>query len=384
MPDRIAWRACARSSSPCSATRTRALVAALLAVLALLAPSTARAWVEVHVLAHEAKLAVDRTAVARVEHRITLRVAGSPLPTFDVRGVDVDALLDRDAYVVASRDAQAGSMESALQLSAERAERRDEDPPGAVVRLRFAERGLPRGLWVVVFRYKTDLGARGLVRTDGASTRLTWTGPVWSDGLDSLRTTISLPPAPTEPAVEDLPGNGVDAADARDNGPTFLSTLRRTSDGDELSLLRPYASKNEAVTWTVRVDPRAFRAPAATPAGGPTGPPLLEAVLPSGRLAAVLAAIALFLGFAVLVALKSRDASRAATAAGAEARPLLPLPLVVRACGAGLALAVGVLLELQLESGTWGGVAVLACVLLAAHRSPRWIPAPARRAAGCR
>jgi len=32
------------------------------------------------------------------------------------------------------------------------------------------------------------------------------------------------------------------------------------------------------------------------------------------------------------------------------------------------------LLELQLESGTWGGVAILACVLLAAHRSPRWIP----------
>lgn len=348
-----------------------------LAVLGVLLPGAAHAWVEVRVLAHEAKLAVDRSAVARVEHRVTLRVAGSPLPTFDVRGVDIDALLDRDAYVVAARDAQAGSMESAVPVSAERVERRDDDPPGTVVRLRFSERGLPRGLWVVVFRYKTDLGERGLVRTEGAVARLKWTGPVWSDGLDSLRTTITLPPAPTEPAVDEpVPGEAADgAANAAENGPTFLSTLRRTAEEDELSLLRPYASKNEAVTWSVRVDPRAFRGPAqAATAIPPAAPATLDALLPSSRTTAVFLAALLFVAFAMLVAVKSRDASRAASAAGAEARPLVTLPMWVRACGGGLCLAVGVLLEVHLDSGTWGGVAILGAVLLAAHRSPRWIP----------
>jgi hypothetical protein len=360
----------------------------VLVALAALAASFAAtfpawAWVEAHVIAHDARLSIDRTAVARVEHRFTLRITGGPLRSYDVRGVDLDALLDSDAYVVAARDAQTNSLASAIPVAADRVEPEADDPelsrlggqradkiPGVTVRLRFADRGLGRGLWVIVFRYKTDLGQRGLLRRDAGAAHLAWTGPVWDDGLESARATLLLPAAPTEPTVEDAAPDA-DTGDAPVNGPTFLSTLRRTADGDELSLLRPYVPKGDAVTWRVRVDPRAFVSRSSEPTGN-AAPLTLQSVVLGRRGALIAGAAALFVGFALLVALKTREAKRSAISRGAEARPLLPLPMALRAVAAGLLLMIGVALQLKLESGTAGAIAVLAAVAFAAHRSPRW------------
>ena len=71
------------------------------------------------------------------------------------------------------------------------------------------------------------------------------------------------------------------------------------------------------------------------------------------------------------MAWKARQVARHARAAGVEPRPLVPIPLALRAVVAGMALAAGLGLELVLKSGTAGAALVLAAVALAAHRPPR-------------
>ncbi len=83
-------------------------------------------------------------------------------------------------------------------------------------------------------------------------------------------------------------------------------------------------------------------------------------------------ALALFVLYSVIVALKSVEVARGARAAGVTARPLVPLPAVVRAVLAGAALVSGLWVELFLARSTAGALLVLAATALAAHLTPRW------------
>jgi len=351
--------------------------AAVVAVTVLAAPARdAHAWVEAHVEADDVKVVVDRSGDARVEHRITLRVAGGPLRSIDLRGVDADAAPEPDGFVVPEKEASRGSLGSAIQAVAERLPldvkpRTDGSPAPTVLRVRFdKEKGLGRGVYVITVRYTTHLVARADPR-DGPLARLTWRSPAWDDGLDSARVTFDLPAAPTEPRADDT----VEVDSTTGRAPLVLTTVHRGASRDQIELVRPYAPKGEALTWGVRADVRALRplqqqgAPVAAP-GRSDLIARAERALP--RTLLLVGAAALFVAYSLLVAWKSRDATQAAIERGATARPLVPLPASVRAVLAGALLVVGLFVELVVQRATIGALLILAAVALASHRSPLW------------
>lgn len=369
-----------------------ALIALLVILVSLAIPRSALAWVEVHVAADDIRVQVNRDGSARVEHRIKLKISGAPLKAFDIKGVDGDALPDPDGYVAPLRDASRTSLEDATPVSLEllppdRRERTIEgETPLPVLRVRFdEEKGLKRGVYLLFIRYKTELAGRGLLKIDGAMGNVRWTSPVWEDGIDSARATFDIPSAPTAPSVDETAGAARDDESAA-GPPMFISNVRRGPERDEIELLRTYAPKGEAITWPIRVDARALRA----------APPKVESrpslSLPSsaslgiaegGRATFVFGgAVGLFLFYSLLVALKAREVTRAAKAAGTEPRPLVPVPIFVRSAGAGLALVSGVALELTMKSGTAGAALVALAAALAAHRTPQWTHASALRGRG--
>jgi hypothetical protein len=352
---------------------------ALALVTLLVAPSRALAWFEVHVAGDEVRVTLNPDGPARVEHRIRLHISGGPVASFDLRGIDRDAEPEPDGYVVPAHDATSGTLENAVPITTElltlEKAREDAPPPPLVMRIRFdKKRGLPHGAYVLFVRYKTDLAKRGLVKLDGASAHVRWDGPIFEDGFDNARVTFDLPVAPTEPRSEVLARD--DADDAPTNPPMFLSNLRRGVERDELELLRPYAAKSESIAWAMRADVRALRkrgdAQPKDAVKPPDAPALVER-LGSLRPPLFLALIGgLFVLYSILVALKSREIAHKAREAGATARPLVPIPLALRAVAAGICLAAGVALELVLRTGTTGAALVVLAVALAAHRTPRW------------
>ncbi|WP_437731582.1 hypothetical protein [Sorangium sp. So ce1335] len=348
----------------------------LAALFAIAFALPARAWVEVHVAGDDVRLAIDRAGTARVEHKVTLKISGGPLRALDIQGVDPDAELDQGSYAVPFKAAQASSLTDATPVAIELLPpdlrpREDGARRTATLRARFDGKGLSRGVFVLFFRYRTDLMKRGLIQQDGPSARVTWTGPLWDDGYDAARLTVEVPAAPDEPRVDEAGDAAAEGLEA----PLTLSTLRRSLDKDELELLRPYAPKSEPLRWAVRADARAFQpAPAAAAPGADALGRLAGAAASShdrGRTLYIAAGVALFALYSALVALKAREHERLARAAGVEPRPLVPIPLAPRAALAGLALVAGVALELLLRDGTAGAALVAVATALAAHRTPR-------------
>ena len=359
--------------------RPHAALASLLLLLAVLVATTrAFAWVEMHVTNDDVRLSIDRSGLARVEHRITLKIAGGPLRSFEIRGVDSDAVPEPDGYVLTARDAAANSLASAAPvhveaLTLEDRRRGDGSSRDTTLRVVFDGKGIARGQYVVLVRYATRLGQRGMSR-DGGLTRLRWQGPLWDDGLESARATFVLPTAPNEPR----PDNELAAADEDDGMTplpvTFLSTVRRGPEKDEIELVRPYAPKGEPIVWTIRMDARVFRAEAPKTGGIGALPipiPTSGNLLADARGTLIFAcAGALLLFYSVLVAKKSRQVARHAARAGTKARPLVPLPGSLRAVGAGSALVAGAGLQV-FGHATLGALIVVLAAALAAHRTPR-------------
>ena len=349
------------------------------AALALFAvPRTASAWVEAHVVSDDVRITLERDAPARVEHRITVRIAGGPLRTLDVRGVDGDAEPEAEAYVVTERDASLKSLASAREVTAElippdNKPQKDGSPSPSVLRLRLGEKGIGRGTYVVQVRYRTRLAERGFVKHDGSVARVRWNGPVWQDGFDSARVTFDLPSAPAAPRIEERPPSA--AADDVE-APLVLSTVRRKGDRDEIELLRPYVPMGEPITWTFLADGRAF-ARTAPGAQRPSEAPVLPIAQPGGRAGRfgavwLAAAAAGFLGLAFLVARKVREVTVASLVAGTKPAPFIPLPLLARAPLASAMVAAGVWLQIVKRAWTPGALAILAACALVAHRAPAW------------
>lgn len=357
--------------------RQSSLFAAVLALGSFALPRAALAWVDARTAGDDVRVEVAKDGSARVEHKITLRISGGPLRALDLRGVDADAVPETDGYVVPGKDAAGGSLAQAEPVTIEMLppsnhaqEDGSKDP--AVMRVRFdADKGLSRGVYVVILHYKTELFRRGLIRRDGSMAQLRWSGLSWNDGFDSARATFILPPGPTEPRPDEAaPVENGEPAAATPQAST-LSTLRRGSGRDELELLRPYAPKGEAVAWQVRFDARALDVTASKTAQyDATAPAAPSSVTPARRDLLFLGAGLVFVLYSLLVALKSREVLRTTTAAGAEARPLIPLPMYVRSVAAGLSLVTGLILELFLRTGTLGAICVALAAALSMHRMP--------------
>ena len=353
---------------------------ALACVVFVAAPRSARAWVDVNVEGDDVRLTVAASGQVRVEHRITLKIAGGPLRSLDLRGVDRDAVPEADGYVVPQREARSSSLASAIPIAAELmppANKPEEDgsPALPVMKIRFQnDRGLGRGVYVILLRYSSSLAGR--ISLDGAMARVSWRGPIWDDGLDSARVTFDFPAAPNEPRLDEGPpgfGDVGPTAAGSAAAPITLSTLQRSVTRDAIELMRPYAPKGERITWAVRADARALRG--ALPDASRTAPTAIDEdglAAPAMRALVLACAFAIFLVYALLVGKKSVDVARSAEAAGATARPLVRLPMILRALLAGSSLLAGLAVELVLHRATLGALLVLAATIFAAHLPSSW------------
>ena len=339
-------------------------VARFIAIALLTVAWPAHGWIENNVTGHDVRIVVDRVGKAQVEHRIQWKTNGNVRQKkFEIRGIDRDAEPLPDSYVVPARDAMSSSLESAIPLVLE-VKRGDETTLKMVV---DDKRGLRRGRYVFVVRYRTDLRARGLIRRDGALVQAAWTGPIWEDGFDNTRITFVLPHAPTSPrAVEPTSEDGDETL-----APTVLSEVRRSDEHDEIELLRTYAREKEPIEWIVQIDPRAL-APLPKPAADDVVPPpdsekAQGVELPWSRNVTLGIAAGILLLFTLLVALKDRYVRRVAAAVDAQLSPVIPLPTWLRAPAAAIALTGGVGLQIVLERYLEGAIAVVVATLLTVH-----------------
>ena len=364
-----------------------ALTAVAVALPVLVAPvRSARAWVDVHVEADDVKVTLEKSGDARVEHRITLKIAGGPLRSIDLKGVDADAAPDPESYVVPQKEAARASLASAVPRDrrAPRPSRPARAPTGRAAPtvlpgpLPTPPKGLGRGVYVLLLRYATHLPVER--RANAALARIAWKSPVWDDGLDSARVTFDLPAAPTEPRPDDVAAGAEGPSNVRPGG-----ALDRAARGwrarSDRALLRPYAPKGEPITWAI--PRRSPGAPAGAGAAGAAGGAARGDRGGARRLHAagaigIGAALALFVAFSVLVALKAAETGRLARAAGTAARPLVPLPAALRAVLAGALLVGGIFVETVLMRATLGALLVVAATALAAHRTPAWGRTPLR------
>ncbi|HEY4120020.1 MAG TPA: hypothetical protein VGM56_19280, partial [Byssovorax sp.] len=254
-------------------------------VLALVgAPREARAWVEAHVEQDDARVTLEPDGSAHVEHTITLKIAGGPLRTLDLRGVDDDAAPDAEAVVMAEKEGHGAKVAGPAAVELMPPDKLDPakaDAPvvGRTLRLRFAERGLSRGLYKLRVRYATSFAAR--IERTGRSARVRFRGLAWADdGLDNARVTFDLPSAPNPPRGDDGarpvdapigPPTGAVGQDGAGHGDVslVLTSLKRGAGRDEIELLRPYVPRGESVTWAIEADALAFAALTAPPKPAP-------------------------------------------------------------------------------------------------------------------
>src|SRR5690349_10936855 len=127
-----------------------------------LAAAPAAAWVETRLVSDEIRVEVDRSASAVIDHRVTLRVHGGPLKSFDLPSADKDVTPLESTVAPAGAE---GSPGASVPL---------EVVPRATGGLRanvMSPRGLSRGVFVFHIRYQRALVAGDDVRRDGAMLR---------------------------------------------------------------------------------------------------------------------------------------------------------------------------------------------------------------------
>ncbi|MEA2747669.1 MAG: hypothetical protein QOI41_1812 [Myxococcales bacterium] len=315
----------------------------------------ARGWEEVHQTSDDVRVTVGADGIAVVQHHLRYRVVAGHFKTLDFTGVEPTAELVAETTALAEKG---GELPAHVTPNPK--------TPGAV-KIAFDEpRGIGRGVYVLDVSYRLDLVAAKMLVRDGAMWRLAWTAPPSPEGHDGARVVFELPSAPTEPRLA-----------SPEQAATTLATLRREPDKDELELVRAHIPRGEAVTWSARVDPKAFprvtspelRPPAAAVAASVPVPNHVPLVLIACALAAIAGAFATALG------MKQGFVARACAAASVRARPLLPLrwglgPFVYGAA------ATGALAALLWGTPAYGAALVVLAMLLGTHRSPAPIARP--------
>ncbi len=316
------------------------------AILSMVGPARAAGWQEVHQTADDVRIAVGRDGVATVEHHLRYRVVAGRFKSFDFAGVDGRATLTNDTVL---RPEHGGEIAARVE--------KDAKSEGTVHVLVGEPKGLGRGVYVVDVKYTLDLVATKLLTRDGAMLRLSWTSPPARSGQDGARVVFEFPPAQTEPRL------------AAGDGTTTLTTTKRSAERDELELVRAHVPRGEAVTWTVRVDPKALSDVTAPDLRPP--PPAVASASPPNHVPEALAAAALALVFAGL-ALARRAKHGFVVAASrdiAVPRPLVPLPPVASAVAYASA-GVAALGSFLWGDATAGAASLVVAMALATYRMP--------------
>jgi hypothetical protein len=315
----------------------------------------ARGWEEVHQTSDDVRVTVGPDGMAVVQHHLRYRIVAGHFKTLDFTGVEPSADLVTDTTVLPEKG---GEILAHVVVNPK--------TPGAV-KITFDDpRGLGRGVYVLDVKYRLDLVAAKMLVRDGAMWRLAWTAPASPEGHDGARVVFELPSAPTEPRLA-----------SPEQAATTLATLRREPDKDELELVRAHIPRGDAVTWSARVDPKAFprvlspelRPPVAAVTSSIPVPNHVPAVLVACGLALLAGALAIALGA------KQGFVARGCEAASVRARPLLPLRWGLGPFAYGAA-AAGAFAELLWGRPAYGAVLVVAAMALAAHRSPAAVTRP--------
>ena len=328
------------------------LVAAFL--LVGLVAGRASAWQEAHEVGDDLRVQMQSDGSGVVDHLFRWHVVRGPLKAIDVAGIDARVPVEADVAIAA---------DDGRTLSAHASRQND----GTVHVAVDDPRGLGRGSFVFDVRWKADLAAIGALVRDGATWRLALASPPPSDGVDLARLTLDVPAAP------DSPQPIVSDTGLVDDGQE--KSIRRDATRDVLDLVRPHVARNEAVTWTIRIDPRAFgvataKSPSSTP--GVSAPPDRERLRLVFRGLGLLALAGLFGG---LVAAKTRAVEAMCKTRKAAPRALLPLAGTIRAALGAMAFAGGIAAQVQGRS-TLGGALVALALLAAAQRAPKAENAP--------
>ena len=163
-----------------------------------LVATPAWAWVETHLVSDEVRIEVERSGGAVIDHAITMRVQGGPLRSFDVAVGDAAITPLGDGSVISAQSDGLLGLPIPLAVSPR--------PDGALRINIDSPRGVSRGTFLFHVRYRKNLLTGDNIRRDGAMLRLRFVGPAWQEGLDNASATFVLPPAPTEPAARERPG----------------------------------------------------------------------------------------------------------------------------------------------------------------------------------
>lgn len=344
---------------------SRRLSAVCLALLASVPLSGHAAWVETRVKAHTAHVDVDAKGGADVSHEILLGVRGGPLRSFEIQGIDADAVLAEGAIAVpVVRFGTPTPIPLVLQ-------KQDDGTLSIEIQ---RERGLFTGSYELRFAYRTDLLTRDRIRRRGPSAEVEWVGPRFSDGIDVAKVVFRVPSGSSAPTLDtSTDGEGASV------GSAYLSSTRHVGDKEELEIVRPHVARGEPAVWRLLADPKIFSAFRHTPAApdaqkGAARTVSLES--PGEQFGWALAALLVALAYGSAIAAKWSLFARDVRRFGLAPRSLLRLPAPVRAALGGTALASAAVLGALGDHPTVASVLLLAALALAAILPPRMIPAP--------
>ncbi len=338
----------------------------LFAMVMFAAPARAAAWVETTVLSSSAIVEVERDGRATIRHTVGLRVRGGPLKTWTLHGVDGDAEPLPEAYVVSSSPEKAAYSRRELMLA-----RGDDES----LRIDIADdKGLRQGSYLLQFAYRTDFRAAKMARARGGWLELAWVGPRFVTGLDGAKVTFRIPAASSAPRVAEVELEPHSLEDQGAPVDSFVSTVRRGAQFDEVELIRAHVAQGEPVLWRVWANPSAFDAVAL-----PTEPEFAEPTAPSvqrtPRQRAGAAGWILVAGVAahvwiVAFTFKLRRPSAACPAQGVRPRALLGLHPVLRIAVSGALVSAAILAAWVAETPNVAVGCGIVAMLLAAQRAP--------------
>jgi hypothetical protein len=326
----------------------RPLATAFLLLAALGASPASAHYEESHLTGDEARVTVDVSGAARIEHALSWRlVAGKP-HGFDLLGTEPSAQPEPAVTLEAEDGRVLAATLAAIQ--------------GHGLHVTFVDpKALRHGqTYRVSLAYTVNLPAAGELVRDGSLDRLLWKSPVPSEGFDGARVTFVLPAALEAPSA--IVGQG----GMRDDGVT--SSLKRETDHDEISLLRPHVGRGEEVLWAVRVAAKAFDAAKSPALAPPPLPPARETPAPVEGIAFAVIVL-LGLAFAGAVRWKDRRFAALCAAFGEKARGVIPLGSWERSAVAGAALFVGLSLQLG-EMPLVGAACLVLAMVCGTLRAP--------------
>lgn len=352
---------------PAFAWRHALHFSALFVLLCVAAP--AFAWVTSSVESSVVTIDVERSGRARVAHEFVLRVRGSPLKTFALRGVDADAVLLTDSTATPIRKDQGAKVEPIPLLGQVR-------PDSSLTLEPDQARGLKAGRYLIRFSYTSDFLGRKLIQKEAGIAEVAWIGPRFEDGIGSARVVFRLPKGAAEPSVVEIDEQQAALGLVEDPGGVFVASLRRGDDKDELELVRPHVAKGEPAVWRVRTGPRAFEMPGLTHAdvSGAAAALGREDTGGAAPVAPLLVSLLVAVMYALALALKWRWASQASALRHAVPRALIPLRPVLRILLAGSLLGGAVLVAMRNGAPAFAGSLLVASMLLATQGSPRLLP----------